>query len=148
MTRCPVMDNPPNNKGNHIRNIRRWTFLLGWQISYPNREKMNRIIFSQMDLKWIVNKFSGYLFRDWKKKKKFCRYLILQFGDCKTFHAYLLSRFQLKQKTKKSKSLNISFFIVNDTDMEELLLYWFSTKIHWNTRLAAADVFHMVYTIN
>ena len=68
MTRCPVMDNPPNNKGNHTRNIRRLTFLLGWQISYPNREKMNRIIFSQMDLKWIVNKFSGYLFRDWKKK--------------------------------------------------------------------------------
>ena len=30
--------------------------------------------------------------------------------------------------------------LFNDTHMEELVLYW---KVHWNTRLAASDVFHM-----
>ena len=30
----------------------------------------------------------------------------------------------------------------NDTHMEEFVLYWI-TKIHWSTRLAVSDVFHM-----
>ena len=35
------------------------------------------------------------------------------------------------------------FFVFNDTLVEELVLYWIQYKIHWNTRLAASDVFHM-----
>ena len=31
----------------------------------------------------------------------------------------------------------------NDTHMEEFVLCWIQYKIHWNTRLAASDVFHM-----
>ena len=37
----------------------------------------------------------GIKFRDWKKKT-FSGYFILQIGDCKTFHGYLISRFQQK----------------------------------------------------
>ena len=32
---------------------------------------------------------------------------------------------------------------INDTHVEELVLYWIQYKIHWNTRLAASDVFHL-----
>ena len=32
---------------------------------------------------------------------------------------------------------------LNDTHMQELVLYEFRTKIHWNARLAASDVFLM-----
>ena len=39
-------------------------------------------------------------------------------------------------------------WLFNDNHMEDLFIYLlcfteFSTKIHWNTRLAASDVFHM-----
>ena len=37
--------------------------------------------------------FSGTYFRDWKKIT-FCEYLILRFGNCKTFHGYSISRFR------------------------------------------------------
>ena len=34
--------------------------------------------------------------------------------------------------------------LFNNTHTEELVLYWIQyKKIHWNTRLAASDVFHM-----
>ena len=36
---------------------------------------------------------SGTLFSSSQKKKIFCGYLLLQFGDGKTFHGYLISRF-------------------------------------------------------
>ena len=39
--------------------------------------------------------FCRYLFPDWKEIT-FCRNLILQFGDCKTFHGYLILQFQQK----------------------------------------------------
>ena len=32
---------------------------------------------------------------------------------------------------------------INDTDMEELVLYWMQYKMQWNTRLATPDVCHM-----
>ena len=34
--------------------------------------------------------------------------------------------------------------MLNDTHMEELVRYWISTKIHWNRRLGASDVFQSV----
>ena len=36
----------------------------------------------------------------------------------------------------------------NDTHMENLRSAEFSTKIYWNTKLTASDVFSYVYTIN
>ena len=35
------------------------------------------------------------------------------------------------------------FFVFNDTHMEELVLYWIQHKVHWNTKLAVYEVFHM-----
>ena len=40
-----------------------------------------------------VLNFVGSLFRD-RKKITYCGYLILRFGDCKTFQGYLISWFQ------------------------------------------------------
>ena len=42
---------------------------------------------------------------------------------------------------KKIKNMNVKWY--NDTLMEELVLCWIQYKIHWNTRLAASDVFYI-----
>ena len=39
--------------------------------------------------------------------------------------------------------MHLSLITLNDTHREKLVLYDFSTKIYWETRLAASDVFHM-----
>ena len=53
-------------------------------------------------------KFPGYLISRWEKNT-FCGYLISCFGDCKTFHAYLIFDFS---KNKKRKSYQISTFLL------------------------------------
>ena len=50
--------------------------------------------------------------------------------------------------TLPSTSFKIVFdasliYAINGTHMENFCFTEFSTKIHWNTRLAASDVFHM-----
>ena len=46
---------------------------------------------------------------------------------------------QLKHESMETERLDVS--LLYDTHMEELVLCWIQHKIHWNTRLAASDMF-------
>ena len=75
------------------------------------------------------------------KKETLAQVFFCEF--CKISKSTFLHRTPLMAASSSLYFLEKTILLMNDTHREKLVLIEFNTKIHWNSRLAASEVFHM-----